>query len=234
MKPFSFLPPLRRVLLGIWGALTAAGLFVELWKYVFFGPRTSWVRFLGLSYEQNLPTWYASSLLLICSIVLVLIARVKHHEGDRFVWHWYILSLGFAYISLDETTTIHEHWSNFFHLDGIFYFGWVIPAGVIVLAGGLFFWPFLRQLPRRPRLQFATAGALFVGGALLVELLLGYWTDIAGTHNLVYGLIDLVEESLELLGVTLFLTALLEYGQEPLQSLKLQNAEQFSRVGASN
>lgn len=233
MNPNSTSPPLQRWLVWIWAALTATGLFVEVWKYVLHGGRTAWVRFLGLSYEQNLPTWYASSLLLICSVVLVLIARAKQLERDRFRWHWYVLSAGFAYISLDETATIHEGWSNWFHLDGIFHFGWVIPAGLIVLGLGVFYWPFLRHLPSRPRRQFVTAGALYVGGALLVELLLGYWTDIAGSHNIVYGLIDLVEESAELLGVTLFLLALLEYGRKPLHSLRLQELDQSARHGGS-
>ena len=44
-----------------------------------------------------------------------------------------------------------------------------------------------------------------------MELPLGYWTERHGNDNLVYALIDLVEESLELLGVSLFLVALVEY-----------------------
>ena len=36
-------------------------------------------------------------------------------------------------------------------------------------------------------------------------------TILAGDRNLVYGLIDLVEESLEMLGATLFFCALLGY-----------------------
>ena len=50
-----------------------------------------------------------------------------------------------------------------------------------------------------------------MGGALGIELPLGYWTDVAGDTNMVYALIDLVEESMELLGVSLFLCALVGY-----------------------
>jgi hypothetical protein len=82
---------------------------------------------------------------------------------------------------------------------------------VLVLA--ILYGRFLWALPSRPRWQFIIAGALFVGGAVLCELPLGYWTDIAGRHNLGYGLIDCVEESMELLGVTWFLLALVEYLQ---------------------
>lgn len=211
MPDQKILKPLRRTLLCIWGLLTLAGLYVELWKYVWGGERTAWVRFLGLSYEQNLPTWYASSLLLVCAVLLGIITFLKNQNRQSFVFHWGLLSLGFAYISLDETTSIHEHWHGATHVGGLLYFSWVVPAACIVLAVAIAYVPFLRALPPRPRWQFFIAGAIFVGGAVLMELPLGYWTDIAGTHNLGYGLIDLVEESMELLGVTWFLMALVEH-----------------------
>ena len=45
----------------------------------------------------------------------------------------------------------------------------------------------------------------------MMELPLGYWTDLKGKENLTYGMIDLVEESLEIVGVSIFLYILLEY-----------------------
>ena len=60
-----------------------------------------------------------------------------------------------------------------------------------------------------------------VSGALLMELPLGYWTDLEGTDNLTYGMIDLVEESLEIVGVSLFLYTLLDH----LASLTVRKPE---------
>ena len=68
----------------------------------------------------------------------------------------------------------------------------------------------LSHLPTRVRNQFVLAGAIYVGGALGKELPLGYWTDLRGDQNLVYGLIDLVEESMEMIGASLFLCSLAE------------------------
>jgi len=51
------------------------------------------------------------------------------------------------------------------------------------------------------------AGAIFVGGAMGVELALAYWTDLHGSGNLVYALIDWVEETMEMTGAGLFLAA---------------------------
>lgn len=84
----------------------------------------------------------------------------------------------------------------------------MIPAGAIVLALGLAYLPFVRALAPLTRTRFALAGTIYVGGALLMELPLGWWTSVHGDDNLGYGLIDWVEESMELAGASLFLLAL--------------------------
>lgn len=58
------------------------------------------------------------------------------------------------------------------------------------------------------RFRFIRAGAIFVGGAMGVELVLGYWTDLHGSSNLGYAVIDWVEETMEMTGAGLFLSAL--------------------------
>ena len=72
---------------------------------------------------------------------------------------------------------------------------------------------FLRRLhhlsPRTAR-RFVLAGALYVGGAVLFELPLGWWTARHGDDGLGYYLIVWCEETLELAGLTLFAGALLE------------------------
>ena len=203
-------------LLRAWVLLTVAGFLVEVFKHLLVALDLGRiVKFLGLSYEQNLPTWYSSSLLLLSAFHLGLIALATRQAGGRFVFHWWLLAAAFLYISLDETAEIHENASHWFNFGGFLYFGWVIPASIIVAVFGLSYVAFLFHLPGRTRNQFIVSGAIYVGGALGVEFLLGYWTDLEGSHNLVYGLIDLVEESMEILGVTLFLCSLIEYLARP-------------------
>ena len=91
---------------------------------------------------------------------------------------------------------------------GVLFFSWVIPASVVVGALGLAFARFLGRLDAIDRRRFVIAGALYVGGALAMELPLGWWTEREGDDNLVYGMLDWVEETLELAGATFFLVAL--------------------------
>lgn len=190
-----------------WLFLTAAGLGVEYAIHV-HGHDTSFAHFFGLSYEANLPTWYSAVILWTCGLALMWIGSLVGQAGEPFRRHWSGLGLVFFYISLDESVQLHEVMSTWWPYGGVLYFSWVLPAGCMVAILGWIYLPFLRALPHRNRVRFVRSGIIYVTGALLLELPLGWWTEQFGSHNLVYGLIDLVEESMEIAGASLFLYAL--------------------------
>lgn len=196
-------------------SIVGAGLVIEIvHAYSHARPVEVLVRMFSLSYEQNLPTWYATCLLFSCGLLLTAITcgvtarRLPHRR------RWAILAVGFFYMSLDEAVELHEHLGGLFGGAGLLYFDWVIPASVVVVLVGIGYWSFLRDLAPRRRRQFLVAGALYIGGAVGVELPLGWWTEQAGSDNVVYALIDWVEEALELLGASVFLFALAEHWRE--------------------
>ena len=198
---------LHRPLVALTLAFSALGLLAELLRSPLqLGPLAS---LLSLSFEGNLPSWYASALPLVCAGLLAWISGDE--TSDRR--HWQALALGFLAISIDEAVGLHELLSALFTTTGALHFGWVIPAALLVLVLFLAFLGFLRRLhhlsPRTAR-RFVLAGALYVGGAVLFELPLGWWTARHGDENLGYYLIDWCEETLELAGLTLFAGALLE------------------------
>ena len=162
----------------------------------------------SLSYEANVPTWLSACMHATSALLLALIASGKRQSGAPFVRHWWGLSIIFAYISIDEFVQIHEEMNAWFDLSGALYFGWVIPAAILVSIFVLSDWRFLARLRWMTRCRFIRAGAVFVGGAMGIELILGYWTDLHGSHNLGYAIIDWVEESMEMVGAGLFLSAL--------------------------
>ena len=200
---------LRSVLLWALALLIFAGFCAEIANALLELHETSEiVAFFGLSYEHNLPTWFSTCLLFACAVVLALIAAGARREQDPFTRHWSVLAITFLYLSVDELVSIHEVASSWFNTGGVLYFGWVIPAAVFVTLFGLSYLRFLGRLPRNLRNRFILAGSVYVGGALLMELPLGYWTERMGNDNLVYGMLDLVEESMEMIGASLFLESL--------------------------
>ncbi len=165
--------------------------------------------------ERNIPTYYSSLLLLCASVLLGIIGLTHHRLRLRHARHWTVLALIFLLLSLDEVAGLHEMMirpmREALHVGGFFYFAWVIPGGVFVLA---FAWSYLRfflDLAPKFRWLLGAAGLLYIGGALGVEMLGGRHADLYGLENLTYRMYQTVEESFEMLGMVLFIHALLRY-----------------------
>ncbi len=167
-----------------------------------------------LDAESNLPTWYSSIMLLVCSVLLGMIASRTRRLGGRFVGHWRALSGLFALLSLDEIARLHEHLGRLheaWHTRGLFYFAWVIPGAAFVALVGVLFLRFFLHLPAATRWRVFWSGVVFVTGALVVEALGGWRAETMGMNNMTHSLIATVEEVMELAGVAGFVVALLRY-----------------------
>jgi hypothetical protein len=200
---------LRRALVITGASIGALGLAVELVNARTRGHETL-VAFFSLSFEHNLPTWYSSALLLACAIALGSVAiRTSTRRAQ-----WWALAGVFAYLSLDESVEIHEHLGGLLRLHGPLYYSWIVPAAAFVVAFVAVFARFLASLPRATRVRFIAAGIVYVGGALVMELPLGWWAERHGDENLGYALIDWVEEMLELTGASMFLLAVLRHSPD--------------------
>lgn len=173
--------------------------------------------------ERNIPSLYSACALLFCSVLLATIAYVKKVTAQRYVLHWGALSALFFYLCWDEALSVHETLNDplsRLNTKGAFFFAWVIPGTIFVLICGLVFLRFLTHLPAKTRRRFLTAASLYIGGALVVEMLGGYYADSTGVFvdivepfvpSLPYMLITTFEEFLEMLGIAVFIYALLSY-----------------------
>ena len=179
-------PTLIRVLTGVTAGFCVLGLVAELLRHALELDQTPVISLLSLSYEGNLPSWYASVLPLVCAALLAWISAGE--SVDRV--HWRVLAFGFLGISIDEAVGFHELLGELFDTTGVLHFGWVIPAGLLVLALGLYFIGFLRRLSPETAGRFVVAGGVYVTGAVLLELPLGLWVEQHGDDNLAYYLID--------------------------------------------
>ncbi len=196
--------------------LVLASTIAMLLRY-FWDPDDFFVKIVAklfyLNWEMTIPTWYASITLFICSALLAIITLAKKTENEKYWLHWALLSLIFAYLSIDDASGIHEKMGKCipFNTSGIFYFSWVIVGIPIAFFVLLVFIKFFLNLPENMRFLFLLSGVLFVGGAIGMELVDGWYASINGTDNLVYDLLTTIEETLEMLGVAVFIYSLLSY-----------------------
>lgn len=201
---------MRRRLLAAVGVVAALGLAVELWAAMSDdGAIAALLPRFSLSSEANVPTWFSSVLLAGCAVAAGAIAS----RAQAWRRHWWGICVALAYVSLDETAELHENLGGHFDLHGLLYFDWVIWAALAVAILAVIYWPFLRALSSPTRERLILAAVIYVGGALVMELPLGWWTDRFGPDTLGYALIDWVEETMEMVGAALALHALVDHAR---------------------
>ena len=199
--------------------LSVAG---QYYKY-FIGDNPTILKFVAkvdLDGEENcLPTWYQVCSLFACFIGLGVITLAKRAAQDRWARHWGFLALAFLYLSLDESVSLHEQLSklgHFFKGGGIVHDMWVIPALLLVAFFGLAYLKFLWHLPLQISALFIIAGGVYVFGAAGMEIISGHYLNthqasLVNGENFLYKMLDTVEETLEMLGIVMFIHAQLSY-----------------------
>ena len=173
------------------------------------------VALLNLDEEANIPTLYSSVTILLCAGLLAIIAAARKKQEKREYLYWAGLAIIFLFLALDESATLHEEiirpLRNALNTSGVLYFAWVIPYGIFTIILMLIYLRFLISLPSRIRYLIILAGILYVAGALGGELIGGHWFGKYGPENVTYELITMVEESLEMVGILVFIYALMSF-----------------------
>jgi len=207
--------------------LVAANIAMQLFRLSTGREYLPGLALVTLDGENNLPALFSTALLVGAAALLAFIAALERRRQATHAGRWLLLSAGFALMALDESLALHEKLIEPMRALlggrnlGVFYFAWVIPAIVLTGALGVFFLPFLLRLPRRTAVAFALSAAVYLGGAIGVELFEGWWREGNGHRNVVYHLLVSLEEGMEMTGLILFLHALLAYVGNHHRDLRL-------------
>lgn len=205
--------------------LTVASLTGQVYKYSRGSENsTELIQKLNVDGEYTIPSIFSSLALLSCAIILAKIAVNQKKIQDKYTRHWIGLSIIFLYLAIDETISLHEQLipplRKALNAGGLFYYTWVIPGIIFVLVILLLFWQFLRYLPSNIKNLFWISGSIFVGGAIGMEMISGYYTDLYNSDNITYAALTTLEELLEMLGIVIFIHALLSYLKLSSQNVK--------------
>ena len=180
------------------------------------------VNLFNLNAEANIPTFFSALLLFASSVSLAVIGTGHRARGEPFI-PWLALAVIFLFMSVDEIATLHEQLSFWLqgrlHTSGYFFFAWVIPYGIATAVIVILFSRFLFRLPIRTRVLFIVSGATYVAGALGFEMLGGNYIR-PGARDSVFTVYYTFEESLEMLGIAVFIYALLGYMGEQFGTVR--------------
>lgn len=174
--------------------------------------------FVSMNFETNLPTWYITMLTAICGVLLWILAFSAWRVHSAYAGlNWALLGSAVLFVSLDEFAQVHEqaggwmrNWEVTEQIPVLSERPWTIPvlAGLVIFLVVII--PFLQTLPKPTLFLFVAAGAIYVSGAVGVELGTAYvFRNWPFEGMFMY--LPLLEEVLEKMGFILFLRAILDY-----------------------
>lgn len=206
------LSPVRWLGWGIVGLLVGhvTGLLGEEW---FGWSRTSGImRQFDLNGEGNLAAWF-ESLVLMCAALAALAIYLAHQGHHRHARRWGFLTALLFLMTIDEAAQLHDMATGPLRRGlslepGVLYFAWVIPALVILAVVAVYLLPLARALPTAFRARLVLALAVYVGGALVLEMISG--VAVAAGHDTAhYYAVITIEETCELVGAVLLVSVLM-------------------------
>ena len=103
-----------------------------------------------------------------------------------------------------------------FNTDGLLYYPWVVAAALALVFLLIGYAKFLVHLPSKTRWYFVTSGIIFVTGAIVAESISSYYETIHGMASYSYRIPMTIEEFLEMLGIAIFIFAIMTYYNEHL------------------
>lgn len=159
--------------------------------------------------EANVVAYFSALLIMCVAITCFILSHVSGQER-KVTRGWKLLSAVFFFLSWDEAAQVHEKFNKSVNAllgggdQGVFNFAWVIPYGLFVVLVILILIPFLKVLDRYLRLKLILAGAIYVGGAIGLEMV---GADIL-FGSATYRVVVTIEESFEIIGMLLCFSAL--------------------------
>ena len=174
--------------------------------------------------EDNLPAAFSFLILIIASTLLIFIGSItKVTEHRKF---WVGLSFIFIFLACDEFMQIHENLSAYLKANTISSVGgsnfvWVLPYGIFALVVGVFLLRFVLRLEQKTRNLFFLAGFIYVFSALIIDYVQGI-IQKQGIEKIYYKLLTCIEEPGEMIGIIIFIYALLNYITHEKGSIHIQ------------
>lgn len=189
---------------------------------------------LDLDDESSVPTWFSQTLLFTIGVGALTAAYLQKQKAKRRLWAL-IGTLGIL-LSIDEAASLHEFALQSLH--NVFFLdtsptadknAWVLIIPIILIFALVLAWQSIRLLPKRTVAFFVLGGAVFVAGAVIIDILS---INVEANTFLYQGVMVGIEEFFELLGSIIVLFSIADYIEtyhkddiaETAKRLKVQDA----------
>jgi hypothetical protein len=137
-----------------------------------------------------------------------------------------VLSIIFFGLAVDEFLAFHEEVNHRLDLSSFTQYSWPAVGIVLVFVLAFVFFRVIVRLPSPVRRLFILAGLIYLSGTIVMEIVGGHYVTVWGHDSMRYALCTAAEEFLEMMGIVVFIYALLKYltwrGREVLLALDVR------------
>ena len=171
-------------------------------------------RLFYVDFETNVPTWWSAMLLLASAATAGLLARAARSAGDDRWPHWLALAVLFVAMAADDAASLHELLQKPLRAalgsETWLRYPLILPGLIVAVVIALRFRRFTQTIGATRR-RLVIGAAIFALGALVFEMLGGWFAPEAIGANTTYLALTTTEEALELAGASVVLIALLRH-----------------------
>jgi hypothetical protein len=211
--PISVRVPIRPIARVIWitvAVLIAATFVAQLFREAVSANTV--VNLFDSDQKLNFPSTAKLLLMLAATLLFAAVGLATRPRHPRV--RWLGMSVIFGLVTLDEFTYMHQRISDAVHdaagTHGALRFAWVLIYLPLLAVLAVVYLPFWRSLNARLRYRLLAAALLFAGGSGGIELVKGAIYDDE-RWSLSFGLVASFSDSLELVGLAILVTILLEH-----------------------
>lgn len=181
------------------------------------------IRLFDFNQEANIPSFFSSLQFLTASILLLVITIYKKTSGKKYIG-WLGMTLLFFLLMVDEAVSIHEFLLGFlvekYNSSTFFYYVSLFAFGLVLLGIVLIYIPFFNHLNRKLLFSMLLSAGVFLLGAIVFETIGNNTLDTDGL-SFGYRLIYTIEETLEMLGLAIFINTLNWYVAIKMQKISV-------------
>ncbi len=182
-----------------------------------------------MNLENSVTTWSAALILATAAGLCGLTAWASRRANDDSWRKWMFIAGIITVLSIEEVADLHGYWGtrlqDQLETTGPLRYAWIMPAAVLVVIVAGTLARFVFGLDRPLRIAILTGGAMYVGAAIGLEVIHGV---VTGSDSFGLWLLHGVEETLELVAVSIVIVALLRDLERRFGNLALRFDEPAS------
>jgi hypothetical protein len=173
--------------------------FVTTFTFERFTSVSTGKRLFDIGGENNVPTWWNSTLLTLVALGALGASRIVASSSAPERRAWRVIAVAAAYLSIDETASLHEQLGDVVPsgFDPPTY-AWVLPGAALAGIGSAVLVAFGRNLPDPTAGRLGLALVAYGAAAIGIEAFNGWVRRQDDDQSIPYAVGTLIEEAVEM------------------------------------